>query len=67
MKSFLTNWKTTATGVGMIAAGLLSVLGIKVPGMTVDPSTAGPLILTGVGLLFSKDGNVTGGDVKQKM
>lgn len=67
MKSFLANWKTTATGAGMVLAGILSVFGIKVPGMTVDPSTAGPLILTGFGLLFAKDGNVTGGDTKQTL
>ncbi len=65
MKNLLTNWKTTATGAMMIAAAILSFLGVKVPGMTVDPSTAGPLLVTGIGLLFSKDGNVTGGTTQQ--
>lgn len=65
MKNLMTNWKTTGTGLMMIATAILSFAGIKVPGMTVDPSTAGPLLVTGVGLLFSKDGNVTGGTTPQ--
>jgi hypothetical protein len=65
MKNMLTNWKTTSAGVMMILTAILSFLGVKVPGMTVDPSTAGPLLIAGLGLLFSKDGNVTGGTTPQ--
>jgi len=65
MKSFMINWKTSSAGVLMIATAILSFLSVKVPGMTVDPSTAGPLLITGIGLLFGKDGNVTGGTVSQ--
>lgn len=67
MKSFAANWKTSLSGIGMIVAGALSLLSIKVPGLTVDPSTALPLIISGFGLLFAKDGNVTGGDTRQTM
>lgn len=64
MKSFLTNWKTTSSGLLMIVMGLCSLVGIKYgPGMT--PEAAITAIMGGFGLLFAKDGNVTGGTTPQ--
>ena len=66
MKSFFANWKTTMAGIGMIAtglSGLLHAVNPEVPGP--DLSTSFASILAGVGLLFAKDGNVTGGTVQQ--
>jgi hypothetical protein len=63
MNFIATNWKTTAAGVATIGLGLLSsVAGVKIPGFTMD---AGAAIITGLGLVMAKDGNVTGGTVKQ--
>jgi hypothetical protein len=61
MKSFSINWKTTALGLGT----LLSV-GLNSYGHGVFP---GPndlaAIMAGIGLIFAKDGNVTGGTTRQ--
>lgn len=62
MKSFSANWKTSGAGILMIALGVLSATGKAPVGVGGDPMT---LIMGGLGLLFAKDGNVTGGDVKQ--
>lgn len=67
MKSFLANWKTTSAGIGMILTGLSGLLHAanpSVPGP--DLSVALASLLGGAGLLFAKDGNVTGGNVRQK-
>jgi hypothetical protein len=66
VKSFLSNWKTTTAGAGMIMTGMSGVLhwiNPEVPGP--DISTAMASFLAGFGLLFAKDGNVTGGSTKQ--
>lgn len=60
--SFLTNWKTTGSGVLMILLGIAGLLGIK--GGT-DSSTAIASIMAGIGLIFAKDSNVTGGTTPQ--
>lgn len=60
--SFLTNWKTTAAGVLMILTGIAGLLGIK---GGADPVTAWGMITAGFGLIFAKDGNVTGGTTPQ--
>lgn len=60
MKNFFKNWKTTSFGITTLAGGiLLLVKGINhhneevlIAGLTG--------CLTGIGLIFSKDGNVTG-------
>ncbi len=66
MKSFLTNWKTTASGAGAVLIGVLSLLGIKVTGQApIDPQAALAMIIGGFGLIFAKDGNVTGGTTPQ--
>lgn len=56
--SILKNWKTSAAGAMMIVGGILSLLGVKTG---IDPAAAGASILAGFGLIFAKDGNVTGG------
>lgn len=53
----LNNWKTTAAGVALVLKGILSALGYG------DPATAVTDIVMGIGLIFAKDGDVTG--VKQ--
>lgn len=66
MKNFFTSWKTTAAGLGMILNGISGILhwiNPEIPGP--DPSTALASIMAGIGLLCAKDGNVTGGSVKQ--
>ena len=60
--SFLKNWKTTGAGVLMIITGVAGLLGIKGGS---DPTTAIASIMGGFGLIFAKDGNVTGGTTAQ--
>jgi len=60
--NFLTNWKTTGSGIIMIVLGIGGLLGIK--GGT-DPSVAVTSIVGGLGLIFAKDKNVTGGTTRQ--
>ena len=65
MKSFLTNWKTTSAGVGAILAALADFL-TQVSTKGIDPNRLGADlmgIITGIGLIMAKDGNVTGGTV----
>ena len=60
--SLLKNWKTTGAGVLMIITGIAGLLGIK---GGLDPSVAITSIMGGFGLIFAKDGNVTGGTTPQ--
>lgn len=54
------NWKTTVAGIAAILSGLAGATFVQFDG---DPSTApnwvllGPLMLTGIGLLFGRDFN----------
>ncbi len=61
------NWKTTATGAAGVLAGvaaLLTQLTSGSPdGAVLMTSITG--IITGVGLIFAKDHDVTGGSVRQ--
>lgn len=50
------NWKTTAAGIIMVVVGVLTHNGV----LTADQGTLVGSILGGLGLLASKDGNVTG-------
>jgi hypothetical protein len=60
------NWKTTGGGILTIALGALSLFGVKIAGTApVDPQVALAMITGGLGVLFAKDHNVTGGDTKQ--
>lgn len=66
MKSFMTNKYTTTAGIGAIltgVSGLLHAINPDVPGPDLGTSIAS--IVSGFGLLFAKDGNVTGGTVRQ--
>ena len=66
MKSLLANWKTTSAGIAAILTGLTGLIHAAnpdVPGP--DLSTSMVSILGGLGLIFAKDGNVTGGSVRQ--
>jgi hypothetical protein len=65
MKSLTTNWKTTAGGVLTMLLGVAALLGVKVGQNPIDPTAAFAMITTGFGLLFAKDGNVTGGTTPQ--
>lgn len=66
MNSLLANWKTSLGGLLTILLGALSLVGVKVAGTgTIDPQTALAMITGGFGLLFAKDGNVTGGTTPQ--
>ncbi len=66
MKSFLTNWKTTGGGLLTALLGAASLFGVKLAGsQPVDPQTAIGMIIGGVTLMMAKDGNVTGGSVRQ--
>ena len=66
MKNFASNWKTTSAGLGMIVTGVsgfLHATNPEIPGP--DLSTSFASVLAGVGLVFAKDGNVTGGTTRQ--
>ena len=66
MKSFKTNWRTTGAGVLTVAVGVGALFGVTVAGsQPVNPDVAVYMILTGIGLIFAKDGNVTGGTTRQ--
>lgn len=65
MKSFLTNWKTSGSGVLMILVGVGSLTGLTFGAPPMSADVAITTIMGGIGLLFAKDGNVTGGSVRQ--
>jgi hypothetical protein len=65
MQNFATNWKTTLGGGFTAALGLASLFGVSIGGQPIDPTTALGMITGGIGLIFAKDANVTGGSVKQ--
>lgn len=52
----LKNWKTTAAGIVMVIVGVLTHNGV----LTASEGSLIASILGGMGLLISKDGNVTG-------
>lgn len=60
MKNFFTNWKTTSAGILLVIGSIVGV--IFAPAITV-PVIMGAAtgVLGGVGLIFAKDGDVTGG------
>jgi len=57
MQNLMKNWKTTAAGGLMVLTGIGSMFGVKTG---IDPSAALATIMGGIGLIFAKDGNVTG-------
>jgi hypothetical protein len=67
MKSFLTNWKTSASGAALVLGAVSDALTQASNGtwdgnrlMADFTAFAG-----GIGLIFAKDGNVTGGTIRQ--
>ncbi len=67
MPFIFTNWKTSLAGAGIILTGLGTVA-TQVSSGAFDLNSLAtliPALLGGLGLLASKDGNVTGGTVKQ--
>ena len=61
MKSFLANWKTTLSGAITALIGIGTLVGVHIGDVPVDRQTAVGMIIGGLGLIFAKDGNVTGG------
>lgn len=59
------NWKTTASGALMVLVGVASLLGLNFGGTPMSPDAAIASIMGGLGLIFAKDSNVTGGSVQQ--
>ena len=61
------SWKTTSTGIVMIAGGITRLLfAIKSGNFSEEAiMTTITAVLTGIGLIFAKDNNVTGGSVQQ--
>jgi uncharacterized membrane protein YgaE (UPF0421/DUF939 family) len=60
MKNFSINWKTTGSGVGVIVTAVVAMWQSK--SISSEGITA---IFAGLGLIFAKDGNVTGGSSPQ--
>lgn len=63
------NWKTTSAGILMILGGIVRFYFAIKSGLINEESimTSCTAILGGIGLMFSKDFNVTGGNVKQDL
>lgn len=61
------NWKTTVAGIGaaLTAVGAI-VTGIASGDFSVLASNV-PALIAGLGLLFAKDWNVTGGNARQQV
>lgn len=61
------NWKTTSTGIIAIISGIVGLYFAYKTNNINEASIVGTLtaILTGVGLIFAKDSNVTGGTTPQ--
>ncbi len=56
------NWKTTVAG---LAAILVSIIPQIIPILPPQYAAVASGVLAGLGLLFAKDSNVTGGTVRQ--
>lgn len=58
LQNILKNWKTSLTGLIVIALGAANTFGgIHIPGFNMDFMAA---LTAGLGLVMAKDGNVTG-------
>ena len=65
--NFLANWKTTSSGLLLIAGGLARGYFAYQSGQISEEAvmTSTTSIITGVGLIVAKDSNVTGGTIDQ--
>jgi hypothetical protein len=61
----LKSWKTTLTGVLAILVAVFSAASAAINGHPVDYAATLAAILAGIGLISAKDGQVTGGTIKQ--
>jgi len=59
------NWKTTSTGILLIAQCVIEAIVAYLQGHPVDYGGIMIRITAGLGLISAKDSNVTGGTVKQ--
>ena len=61
------NWKTTSTGITMIVGGIVGIYFAAKSGNLNEGTVTGSItaILGGIGLIFAKDNNVTGGTKQQ--
>lgn len=57
MNEYLSNWKTTAPGVALLALAVLEFLGVRIPGVPNDPGVLIMQGLAGLGLVAAKDAN----------
>jgi hypothetical protein len=67
MKNILKNWKTTSSGLLLIAGGVARAYFAYQTGTINEEAimTSTTSIVSGVGLIMAKDSNVTGGTVVQ--
>lgn len=61
----LKSWKTTSAGILSIVGAIVTVIYAPRPISPEVITGALTAVLAGIGLLFAKDGNVTGGSVTQ--
>jgi hypothetical protein len=59
------SWKTTVGGILGILTALIDIATGLINGTVVNWTVDIAAITTGMGLIFAKDANVTGGTVKQ--
>ena len=64
MKNFFASWKTSSAGLLMIIGAIVAMIYTKPLDQTTLMATVSAVV-GGIGLLFAKDGNVTGGTKQQ--
>lgn len=60
--NIFTSWKTSLAGIGAIAIPLINQV---LPVLPPQWATVATGVVAGLGLIFAKDSNVTGGTIKQ--
>lgn len=60
------NWKTTVAGVATILVAVGNAANAVLQGQPLDMTSLITTIIAGIGLVFAKDHNVTGGNVVQQ-
>lgn len=59
MRSIIANWKSTASGVATILTAIGTILTAVATGAEIPWSAVVPAIITGVGLIFVRDSDVS--------